>query len=484
MSPAAWREWAPVLIDWTATLNGASEEDKRRLLALARPHADEQLRATILALVDKAITDESHVFLRTEFDVLSSQALARELVDRLANPMAADTRRAILDFLVERHLSLVAPVLRSWLDEAARSEDPDRARDAAYRLLRYDAAGSWSELSVLMHDDAPFMEAALLASAQAFDRRAPDLAPQELADLYLWLCEHFPAAEDPTFDYAHAVGSRESLGIWRDALLSALSGVGTRDAVTAIEQIVRARPDASWLARVLADAKRALRERSWEPLTLDEIDQLAESRRARVVRSDADLLAATLGALDEIQARLLADTPSSYLLWDTHAKRPKSEEEISDYLAIELEQRLNARGVVVNREVQVRRSRPSGLPERTDLRVEAVRPGHDAIGSTGTLRIPGEVKGIWNEEVIESLETQLVQRYMADFQTGHGLYVVAWFDQAPWTTSDGRRSRAASHGDIADIRADLEAEAEKQRARGRVVTVRVLDCSLRRPIIT
>lgn len=483
VSPAAWREWAPILIDWTATINGASEEDKRRLHALARPHAEEQLRTTMLALVDKAITDESHVFLRTEFEVLSSDALAHELVDRLVNPMAANTRRTILDFLVERHLSLVTPVLRSWLDQSARSEDPDRARDAAYRLLRHDAARSWSELSDLMNEDAPFMEAALLAGAQAFDRRAPDLMPQDLADLYLWLCAHFPAGEDPKFDDAHAVGSRESLGIWRDALLSALAGVGTRDAVAAIERIVLARRDESWLTRVLADAKRALREQSWEPLTRDEIDQLAESRRARVVRSDADLLAATIGALDEIQARLQADTPSSYLLWDTHAKRPKSEEEISDYLAIELEQRLTARGVVVNREVQVRRSMPSGLAERTDLRVEAMQPGDDAR-STGTLRIPGEVKGIWNPDVIESLETQLVQRYMADFQTDHGVYVVAWFDQVSWTTSDGRRGRAASHRGIEDIRGVLEAEAEKQRARGRVVTVRVLDCSLKRPDVT
>lgn len=484
VSPAAWRKWAPVLIDWTATINGASEEDKRRLLAAARPHADEELRAAMLALVDKAIADGSHVFLRPELESLSSDSLARELIDRLASPMAADTRRTILDFLVERHFGLVAPVLRSWLGEDQRAEDPDRAQDAALRLLRHDAASSWAELSALLSDDSPFMEAALLAGAQAFDRRAPDLEPQDLADLYLWLCDHFPAAGDPEFEDAHWVDSREALGIWRDALLSALSRVGTRDSVAAIERIVRARPDEAWLARVLADAKRAQRERSWEPLTPDEVDQLARSRRTRVVRSDADLLAATLGALDEIQARLQADTPSAYLLWDTHAKRPKSEEEISDYLAIELEQRLNARGVVVNREVQVRRSKPSGLAERTDLRIEALPPDHDSVKSMGTLCIPGEVKGIWNGEVIESLETQLIQRYMVDFQTDHGVYVVAWFDPASWTTSDSRRSKAASHGGVANISAVLEAEAEKQRARGRVVAVRVLDCSLRRPTAT
>lgn len=483
VSPGAWREWAPILIDWTAATNGASEEDKRRLLGLARPHADEQLRETMLTLVDKAIADESHVFLRTEFEVLSSDVLARELVDRLSRPMAPDTRRPILDFLIERHLALIKPVLRSWLGSSSRTENPVRAHDAAYRLLRHDAAGSWSELSALMRDDPLFMESALLAGAQAFDRRAPELMPQDLADLYLWLCDHFPAEGDPKFEDVHAVGSRESVGMWRDALLVALAGIGTRDAVVATERIARARPNESWLTRVLADAERALREKSWEPLTPDEIDQLAESRRARVVRSDSDLLAATLGALDEIQARLQADTPSSYLLWDTHGKRPKSEEEISDYLAIELEQRLAARGVVVNREVQVRRSQPSGLAERTDLRIEAAQSDHVAK-STGTLRIPGEIKGIWNPKVVESLGTQLVQRYMADFQTDHGVYVVAWFDQESWSTSDGRRGRAASYGGVADVRARLEREAQKQRAWGNVVAVRVLDCSLRRPNVT
>ena len=47
--------------------------------------------------------------------------------------MAADTRRSVLDFLVERHLSLVAPLLRSWLEAIARAEDSGRARDAAVR---------------------------------------------------------------------------------------------------------------------------------------------------------------------------------------------------------------------------------------------------------------------------------------------------------------------------------------------------------------
>lgn len=481
VSPEAWRNWAPILIAWIATNNGASHDDKQRLLTLARPHAEDELRQTILVLVDKAIADEAHVFLRTELEVLSTEVLARELLERLTRPMAPDTRAGILDFLVERHLDLVAPVLHSRLGDAERIEDPELGKDAACRLLRNDATRSWAALGALMKNDAPFMEAVSLQFAQAFDRRTPDLAPQALADLYLWLCERFPRAQDTASEDTDRVRPRESLAHWRDALLTALSRHGTRDAVAAIERIALARPDEPWMARFLVDAKHALRERSWEPLTLDEIDQLAQSRRTRVVRSDADLLAATLHALDEIEARLQADTPSAFLLWDTHSKRPKREEEISDYLANELEQHLNGVGVVVNREVQVRRSGQSGLAERTDLRVEAVRPDSGAIGSPGTLRIPGEVKGVWNPGLIESLETQLVQRYMADFQTDHGLYVVAWFDQESWATADGRRSKAARQGSVTKVRTALEAEAENQRAQGRVISVRVLDFSLKRP---
>ena len=68
-------------------------------------------------------------------------------------------------------------------------------------------------------------------------------------------------------------------------------------------------------------------------------------------------------ALDEAQTRLTGATPESHYLWDTYAGRPKSEDEISDYLANELNGALSASGVIVNREVQARRNQPSGIGE-------------------------------------------------------------------------------------------------------------------------
>jgi hypothetical protein len=301
----------------------------------------------------------------------------------------------------------------------------------------------------------------------------------QIADLYIWLSRHFPPDQDPQFEDAHRIGTRESLGSWRDALLGGLRRLGTKDAVLAVQRIADALPENKWLNNALVDAQRSYRDRTWEPLSPHQLDQLANSRQAHLIRTDEDLFAATLQALEAIQARLQGDTPSANLLWDTHSGRPKSEEEISDYLSIELGRRLHEHRAVVNREVQVRRIKPTGLPERTDLRIEAL-PAQEG-GTTGPILIPGEVKGAWNPDVIESVGSQLVDRYMADFQTNHGIYIAIWFDLESWTNKDDRRkSKAAAHGSREHLFSALQEQAARQLENGRKIAIVVLDASLRR----
>src|SRR6185437_4128366 len=118
--------------------------------------------------------------------------------------------------------------------------------------------------------------------------------------------------------------------------------------------------------------------------------RLAFDRRVRLVRSPEELLHATVAALEAIQRRLQADTPEAQLLWDTRIRRPKTEEEASDYLRQRLNDLIGGRGATANREVQVRRVQPTGIPERTDLRIDA--PAADPrTGEAPILTIVGEV---------------------------------------------------------------------------------------------
>jgi hypothetical protein len=182
--------------------------------------------------------------------------------------------------------------------------------------------------------------------------------------------------------------------------------------------------------------------------------------------------------LDEIQVGLTGATPASHYLWDTHTGRPKTEDEVSDYLRNELDRALAVRGIVVNREVQVRRNRASGIGERTDLLVEAAA----ATGPEAShISLPVEVKGAWNAELTTALEDQLVGRYMRDTSAEHGIFLVVWPDLAAWKDEADDRRRTIASLDRSDVESRLADQASSMRTAGRDVEVVHLDIDYLRP---
>lgn len=475
---SVWREWAPILIDWTTTANGAAWEDKQILLTYARPHAHEELTETIITLVKAAAAEDAHVFLNQECELLWSERLASELLSVAAEMSAPTTFGDVLPLLAQLSPDLVRPLLLDWLRPESSATNHERGLLAGRLLLRHDAAATWDLLRARMLNDPDFGSELVLGYGHAHDRTPPDLAPKQLAELYLWLVERFPPSEDPTFEDVHWVGPREALGNWRDAILRHLRSLGTPDAVDAVRAIAAARPEIAWHGQTLIAAQDALRANLWHPLSPPELMRIASEPQSRLVYDEAALLRLVRSQFAEIQHRLQGQTPESHLLWDSVARRPKSEDEISDYLRNRLQDRLGDRGVVVNREVQVRRPRRTGIGERTDLHIDAVT---DA-SSTGrpTITIVGEVKGAWNDETNTAMQSQLVDRYMRDVGSRHGVFVVAWFDPESWNEDDDRR-RHVARDDPASLKQRLEQQAADLRARGIFVDVVILDCSYARP---
>lgn len=208
--------------------------------------------------------------------------------------------------------------------------------------------------------------------------------------------------------------------------------------------------------------------------------RLAADRRARLVRSAADLLQLAVEALEVIQLRLQGDTPEAQLLWDTRIRRPKAENEISDYLWQRLTDQLRGRGVVVGREVQVRRTHPAGIPERTDLRIEATAARSEA--GEAAVTVVGEVKAAWSPELMTAMQSQLVGRYMTDIGTAYGLYIVLWFDPTWWAAGQGQRDRNRILSlDRESVLTRLREQASALTAQGLHIEVVMLDMSYKRP---
>ncbi|WP_146116628.1 MULTISPECIES: NACHT domain-containing NTPase [unclassified Arthrobacter] len=479
LDPYVWREWAPIILDWGPMADAEGDEDKRVIMGFALPNARAELTQTLLQLVNVAITEGSSIFLREEMRLLLSNELAAALINTLeTTEVPTSPLTDLVDALLINHSDLVFPLLVQWLLPEQRAENPERAREAGLRLLFADAAVSWPIISELMQNVPDFFKEVLLAMSPTGRRKAPHLGDAEMVALYEWLVNNFPPESDSWNQGNGLVGPMETVATWRESVLDALVMRGSADSVSSVQRIATAHPELPALRYALVRAEQAYLDRSWGPLKPAQIDQLAAGNGSRLVRSEAELFAACLEALQTIQDRLQGDTPSSPLLWDTYSKRPKSEDDVSDYLRTELLSVLLARGAVVNREVQVRRVN-TGVGERTDIRVDAVDVTESNTPNLFT--IVAEVKGCWNPQIEDSLQSQLVDRYMADLNTNYGIYIAVWFGLESWTNQDHRRRKAAAFGSREALLSVLQEKSVLQMQAGRRVEVVVIDASLTRP---
>lgn len=473
---SAWLAWAPVLSCLsTAAVNGASWEDKETLLDLAGPDALAAARAALISHVEAHVSEGTAPSAENEANYLWNDELSGAY-RRLAVVSPSAPREEVVRTVAKHDIASVRPLLCEWLTDTA---DVERFHLAVKMLVDHDLESSWPAVRDALGPDPAIAQSALAATLTVRGFQGIEHLPAQLVgDMYLWLRSRFPPDTDPQFDDVHSVGPREQIGHWRDKLLVRLRDLGTTEAVEAVRRIAEALPEDRWLGRTVAAAEAALRRSQWSPTPLSQLLELSGDRRKLLVDDLDGLSGVTAGGVGEIQGRLTGATPRSHLLWDSHSGRPKSEDEISDYLASELVPLLSGRGVVVNREVQIRRNRPSGIGERADILVEAAMPGRPAINH---LVLPVEVKGAWNDDLLSAMKDQLVERYMLDLRASCGIYLVAWPGIASWTDAGDARRKRFEALNRSDVEADLADQAATMAHRGYTVRVIHLDVAYRRP---
>jgi hypothetical protein len=280
-----------------------------------------------------------------------------------------------------------------------------------------------------------------------------------LGGLLVWLIRQFPYSEDPPHEGAYAVGPRDTVAAWRDTLLHYLKSRGTPSACDAIDQISREFPDLDWLKGVLLKAQEVRRRVSWVPPSPEALLKLTRGQDGRFVQGGGQLLDVLIESLKRLESKLQGATPAGRDLWDKLDNlryRPIEEESLSDYVKRHLEADLLSRGIIVNREVQIRRGEGTGLGERTDIQVDAITHGQRS-GACDSMTAIIEVKGCWNSEILKAMETQLAGRYLKDSQC-HGLYLVGWFECRQWDPADPRKKRSANL-DLSSLQSHLQDQA-------------------------
>jgi hypothetical protein len=137
---------------------------------------------------------------------------------------------------------------------------------------------------------------------------------------------------------------------------------------------------------------------------------------------------------------------------------------------------LGRRGIIVNREVQIRRGIGDGTGQGTDIQVDAAISG-GREENYERLYVILEVKGNWNSELLGAMETQLRNRYLKNNKCRDGIYLVGWFSCPKWDDADSRKKQCSAMT-LSEAKSFLAKQAEALSGSGVQIESHVLDVSL------
>ncbi len=251
-------------------------------------------------------------------------------------------------------------------------------------------------------------------------------------------------------------------------------------------------PALPWLKASLLEAQQLTRRQTWIPPQPGEILALAHHPHFHLVQNGAQLLDVVLESLARLEDKLQhQETPRAIDLWnecpDEHRGyiyTPKDENRLSDYIKSHLEEDIKkqGQGIIVNREVEIRRGGTARQGQRTDIHIDAVtRDPHGNSYDRITAII--EIKGCWYRTWQSAIETQLVNRYLRENNCQYGIYLVGWFQCEQWDAEDQKKRRPAKLT-LDAARALLTTKAAELSSQGMIVRAVVLNTALPKPAET
>ena len=155
---------------------------------------------------------------------------------------------------------------------------------------------------------------------------------------------------------------------------------------------------------------------------------------------------------------------------------PRDEEAFCNFVAAHLKRDLTIRGIVINREVQIRVN-PGAKGERTDIHVDAIaKSGQSA--NYERLSVVIEAKGSWNSEIDTAMESQLVDQYLKESACQSGIYLIGYFNCPQWDSADYRKSVSERYN-LNDLNSLLHSQALNLSDEPMSVIPFILDASLK-----
>jgi hypothetical protein len=481
LSEKTWQAWAPIIVASHSENSTEGQQKQQVLIQGAYRFANAEVITTLIDLIQLEDKEHGSVFVLVRMPQLRGKELEDRLIDLVAEMKIGPAGiSSVLSFLAASDSQRVLAIGRGLIDK--RAESRDAAVAAAQALFTKQPAQTFDWLMDIFEANPEFAKPVMngVASVIHWDREQTTqaLREEQLGRLFRWLEKNVPPP--PKRSGVQARGTADWLTDLSSGVLGDLRARGTSEAVGVLQSLCDDYSQHEGLPWILQEAREVMRRSTWVPASPGEITLILTDSRLRLVQSDVHLVTVLLESLEKLQQSLQGETPQAQFLWNVIGKmrRPKTENDVSDYIKAHLERDLVERGVITGREVEIRRPQGDAPGERTDIHVSAVRPPDRSRPVADTALTIIEVKGSWHGELMTAMRTQLVDRYLKDNSCQTGVYLVAWFNSTQWDENDRRKSAAMRH-EFAELKHELDKQATAVSVPPLLIRALVLDAHLR-----
>jgi hypothetical protein len=352
------------------------------------------------------------------------------------------TRRELLEVLAGHDPKQTCLVATEWASSPVAPDDADQLRQGGLNLL------------------------IVLDPSVAIDLVEPDfgvrglIALEQLPSLWGWrdefhvqweqwpvellerlgrmLLTALPPSKDPEFQGGFVTQDQE-LRLLRDRIIGFLLDLSASEAKDALDRLaVFDTKLKTWISTHRASQQAGQLVPKFTPtasrdpgaLSVSEAVRVLERTEYRLIRSDDDLIDATIEALNKIDTDVGYDLPMLYEAPKRNGapRKPLHEDALQAYLRRRLCELLPQ--VVDGVSVQIIREEQVAFRRRLDIRV--IAPCH---GTRLLAKVVIEVKWSTNAETRSALVSQLGEQYLRGEQLTHGIFLVGWCGE--WAPGDG-----------------------------------------------
>lgn len=482
LDTTVWERWAPIILECTDDTS-ENQEIVDRLFAMAYEKARSETLTSLTKMIEKESRDLGHIFVTRKVDKVWDDAIKDNLLFELkGRKLKPADFRILLDALLSHDVQEAKEIAKALVANIGSKETNVELRIvAAQALMRYCDSISWNTVWKAIKTDNEFGRKVIEGYSHMnrhSTRMLVNLAEPQLSELFVWLVKEYPYSSEKVSPNTGFYGPEDSASDFKRDLLNHLVSRGTFEACDAIRKIMEEFQKLDWLKWTLLEALDMARRKTWKPLSVSELFKFAGDAETRLVQDGTQLIKVLIESLQRLERKLQGETPAAVDLWNVVAGKysPKDEEAYSNYVKRYLVDDIGKKGIIVNREVEIRRGEGEGVGERTDIHVNALTQISDDQTYDSITSII-EVKGCWNKNLKKDMEDQLKNRYMKDNRCNHGLYLVGWFNCEQWDDDDYRKKASPKIG-IGGAR-DLFKDQASALSNGEKIDSFVMNCAVR-----